>query len=353
MQRQKGLHWPPPNRRYGTIASRVAAGLGSEALGRDGPEVPAAAGPRLLTKGLPVGASPLFGWGRVPHRQSRRGQRSPVPTGGGTRPVQVAWGRGSGTQSTKGHSHVWAKGSASEGQPRLQRSAFGGSDAQAHTILLRPRAHTGLPVLDRNHPTNAENRAGMGDRTRAAIRLRDRHVCQSRRGQARAPHSVPATGGPRCWRPEPLLQTSPVPAPPLPPHAPPVGQRRRPPGAPLLRTELGAAPQQGGAVAWLGRGRKASGAVGTGQLPRAQQEEGQTQCTASPSPRSSRCCQDPDWPDHAGDPRPRPDLQGGERPAQQSGCCVPTTLRGSQRTRTSHLGGTAAGGGHMEYTELH
>ena len=68
-----------------------------------------------------------------------------MPTGGGTRPVQVAWGRGSGTQSTKGHSHVWAKGSASEGQPRLQRSAFGGSDAQAHTILLRPRAHTGLP----------------------------------------------------------------------------------------------------------------------------------------------------------------------------------------------------------------
>lgn len=29
-------------------------------------------------------------------------------------------------------------------------------------------------------------------------------------------------------------------------------------------------------MAWLGRGRKASGAVGTGQLPRAQREEGQT-----------------------------------------------------------------------------
>ena len=117
MQRQKGLDWPPPNRRYGTIASRVAAGLGSEALGRDGPEVPAAVGPRLLTKGLPVGASPLFGWGRVPHRQSRRGQRSPVPTGGGTRPVQVAWGRGSRNPGHQRSQPRLGKGQCLRGAP--------------------------------------------------------------------------------------------------------------------------------------------------------------------------------------------------------------------------------------------
>lgn len=68
------------------------------------------------------------------------------------------------------------------------------------------------------------------------------------------------------------------------------------------------------------------------------------QCTASPSPRSSRRRQDPSWPDCAGDPGPWPDLQGGERPAQQSGCCVPAALRGSRRTCTSHPGGTAVGG---------
>ena len=289
-------------------------------------------------------------WGR--HHCSD-GDACPTDKAGGDKGAQcqqeVAHGlfkwpgaEAAGTQATKGHSHVWAKGSASEGHPRLQCSAFEGSNAQAHTILLRPRARTGLPVLGRNHPTNAENRAGMGDWTRAATRLRDRHVCLSRKGQARAPHSAlgALAAGDRSPSCRPHL-SQPLRCLPT-PHQwdKGAGHQEQPP-------ENGAG---GGPAAGRRRGlagERTEGQWGSGDRPAAAGPTGRRAdpCTASPSPRSSRCCQDPGWPDHAGDPRPRLDLQGGERPAQQSGCCVPTTLRGSQRTRTSHPGGTAAGGG--------
>lgn len=98
-----------------------------------------------------------------------------------------------------------------------------------------------------------------------------------------------------------------------------------------------AAPQQGGIVAWLGRGRKAGGAAGTSHLPRAQREEGQMRPAQCPRHRAVLAAA-----------RTQAsltiqetldcglDLQGGERPGQQSGCCVPTALRGSRRTHNSH-----------------
>lgn len=90
-------------------------------------------------------------------------------------------------------------------------------------------------------------------------------------------------------------------------------------------------------MAWLGRGRKAGGAAGTSHLPRAQREEGQMRPAQCPRHRAVLAAA-----------RTQAsltiqetldcglDLQGGERPGQQRGCCVPTALRGSRRTHNSH-----------------
>lgn len=71
MLRQKGADWPPPNRRYGTIARGWLQGWAARLWEGTGPAVPAAVGPRLLTKGLPWGRHQSR-WGCVPHRQSGR-----------------------------------------------------------------------------------------------------------------------------------------------------------------------------------------------------------------------------------------------------------------------------------------
>lgn len=239
-----------------------------------------------------------------------------MPTGGSTRPVQVARGRGSRNPGHRRSRPHLGKGRCPQGAARLQRSAFGGSDAQAHTALLRPHAHTGLPVLrGGGHPADAGNRTRMRPDMFGRSAERDRHVCPSRRGQARLltrlPGAPPCAGhwGPRwwrCWRPEPLLQPSPVPAPAPPPHGPQVGQRHRPPGVPLPRTGLGG-PAAGGHRGLAGE--RTEGGWGSGDQPPAAGPTGRradAPSAVSPSPCSSSCRQDPSQPDHPGDPGLRP-----------------------------------------------
>lgn len=166
-----------------------------------------------------------------------------------------------GTQATEAHSHVWAKGSASEGHPTYSALPSGAATPEPTRLCSGLVCTQGCPCWAGITPRKLETEPGW-----ETAWLRDRHVCPSRRGQARGPHSVPATGGPRYWRPEPLLQTSRVPAPPLLPHAPPVGQRCRPPGAPLLRT-VGGSPTAGRHRGLAGE--RTEGQWGSGDQPAA------------------------------------------------------------------------------------
>ena len=349
-QRQKGPDCSPPNRsrhnrhkgscRAGQQGSGKARGRRSQLLWVHGSSPRASPGGRHHVR-----------MGTCAPRTTQEGTKEPS----GNRRQHAACSGGSGQRQPepshrRSRPHL-GKGWCPRGASRLQRSAFRGSDAQAHKALLRPRAHTGLPVLGGGHPADAGNRTGMRDRTSPAARLRETGTSaqaeEARPGSSQGsqvPHPVPATGGPRCWRcwrPEPLLQTSPVPAPAPPPHNPPAGPRCRPPGAPLPRTGLDS-PAAGGRRGPAGE--RTEGRWGSEDQPPAAGPTGRRADTPSaqcPRHCSSCCRQDPSRPDRPGDPGPSKgflglDLQGGKRPGQQSGCCVPTALRGSRRTRNSH-----------------
>lgn len=251
-QGQKGPDWSPPNRsRHHRLEGSCRAGQQGSGKGR---------GPRsqlLWVHGASPRASP---WG---HHHVRMGTCAPRTTQEGTkepsanRRQHAACSGGSGQRqpeprppkvtATSGQRAVPPRGRPPTALClRGQRRPSPHGSTQASCIHRAARAGGG------GHPADAGNKTGMRDRTSPATRLRETGTSaqaeEARPGSSqgsRAPHPVPATGGPRCWRPEPLLQTLPVPAPAPPPHAPPVGQRRRPPGTPLPRTGLGS-PAAGG-----------------------------------------------------------------------------------------------------------
>lgn len=314
-QRQKGPDWSLPNRRrYHRLEGSCRAGQQGSGKGQ---------GPRcqlLWVHGSSPRASP---WGR---HHVRMGTCAPRTTQEGTK-----------EPSANRRQHAACSGGSEQRQPeprppkvkatsgqravpprgrpptafclRRQRRPSPHGSAQASCTHRAARAAGG------GHPADAGNRTGMRPDMFGRSAERDRHVCPSRRGQARLltrlPGAPPCAGhwGPRwwrCWRPEPLLQPSPVPAPAPPPHGPQVGQRHRPPGVPLPRTGLGG-PAAGGHRGLAGE--RTEGGWGSGDQPPAAGPTGRradAPSAVSPSPCSSSCRQDPSQPDHPGDPGLRP-----------------------------------------------
>ena len=193
-QRQKGPDWSPPNRsRHHRLEGSCRAGQQGSGKGRGRRS-------RLLWAS-PWGRHHVR-WGHVPHGPRRRGQRSPAATAGSARPRSGGSGQRQPKPSHRRSRPHLGKGRCPEGPPADSALPSGAATPKPTRLCSGPVHTQGCPCWG-GSPGGCwkQNRDERPDKSGHSAE-RDRHVCPSRRGQARLLTRLP--GAPPCaghWGP--------------------------------------------------------------------------------------------------------------------------------------------------------